>query len=81
MIFKFINSLKYPNIKAYASVKKNNAAREARMTAGSAAIINKYNAIGKPANVPKISAKWRFVDENNTRLTMIVIVTVAGRQV
>ena len=53
MIFKFISSLKYPNIKAYASVKKNNAAREARITAGSAAIINKYNAIGKPANVPK----------------------------
>ena len=41
---KLTISLKYPSIKAYISVKKNRAAREALMTAGSAAIINKYNA-------------------------------------
>ena len=32
--------------------KKNNAASEALITAGSAAIIKKYNAIGRPAKVP-----------------------------
>ena len=34
------------------SVKKNNAARDALITAGSATIINRYKAIGNPANVP-----------------------------
>tara|TARA_B100000524_G_C23426056_1_gene289740 strand:- start:13 stop:276 length:264 start_codon:yes stop_codon:yes gene_type:complete len=50
---KLTISLKYPRIKAYISVKKNRAARDALMTAGSAAIISKYNAIGRPASVPK----------------------------
>ena len=45
-------SLKYARNKAYKSVKKNSAASDALITAGSAAIINKYKAIGSPAKVP-----------------------------
>ena len=33
-------------------MKKNRAANDALITAGSAAIIKKYSAIGKPAKVP-----------------------------
>ena len=33
-------------------MKKNRAANDALITAGSAAIIKKYNAIGRPAKVP-----------------------------
>ena len=45
--------LKKVKINAYESVKKNNAAIDALITAGSIAITKKYKAIGKPAKVPK----------------------------
>ncbi len=57
--------LRYVKINAYESVKKNKAAIDALITAGSTAIIKKYRAIGKPAKVPNPFAAPAIVPTKN----------------